>query len=347
MSFEDRLIQTLDSLDESEAERLMDGIELHGKCSSRSVIKRISHTERTHIRPIRSTVMLAAVISLFMIASVTGAAAYFISAHKESVDKQFGDGAGDILESRDLLDGAEFEAENYKLTVDTVLCTGEQLSAVITLEPKNEETLARIKKLPLLGISGRNYEAMSSELANQGFAVISGGYSSGFDNDSDPAKLLFFFNADCACTDNKVYTARLNISELCLLSVDGPEGYSSRDDDELDKYTVGEVTLNIKKNIDYRHFKSADGTELRLCDIGFCCGAYHELNAFTDKSSFTLEYRDGTSREMLGTDIANYSFSSTGRFSGSYTKAGFSRLTDTSEVTAVIIKGVRYEEVKE
>lgn len=347
MSFEDRLIQTLDSLDESEAERLMDGIELHRGVRTRAVIKRISRTESTHIRPIRSTVMLAAAISLFLIASVTGAAAYFISAHKESVDKQFGDGAGERLESFALLDGSVFESEHYRLTVDTVLCTGEQLSAVITLDPKDEETLARVKKLPMLGVSGRNYESMRSELANQGFAMGGGGYSSSFDNDDDPTRLLFFFNADCTCADGREYTAKLKISELCLLAVDGAEGYSKRDDDELEKYTVGEVTLRIKKSIGYRRFESADGTELDLCDIGFRCGAYHELHAFTEDPSITLEYRDGTNREMLGTDIANFSFSGMGRFGGSYTKAGFSRLTDTSDVTAVVIEGIRYEEVRE
>lgn len=347
MSFEDRLIHTLDSLDESEAERLMDGIELRGKGSARSVIKRISRTERTHIRPIRSTLMFAVVISLFLIATVTAAAAYVISAHKESVDKQFGEGAGEKLESSALLDGAVFESEHYKLTVDTVLCTGEQLSAVITLEPKDEETLAGIKQLPLLGLSDRGFESFAAELAAQGCSISGGGYSSGFDNDDDPTKLLFFVEYDCGLAPDRMYTASLSICEKTRLKAEGAGGYVSRSDDELEANSLGTVTLTIRKNIDYRRFESADGVDLGLCDIGFRCGTYHELHAFEDTPSFTFEYRDGTSKTFPGTEIGNFSFSNMGRHGGSYTKVGFSRLTDTSEVKAVIIEGIRYEEAVE
>ena len=347
MSFEDRLIQTLDSLNESEAEQLMDGIELHRGGCTRSVIKRISRTEKTHIRPIRSTVMLATVISLFLIASVTGAAAYFISTHKESVDKKFGEGAGDKLESSALLDGAVFDSEHYKLTVDTVLCTGEQLSAVITLEPKDEETLAGIKQLPLLGLSGRGFEHFSAQLAAQGCSISGGGYSSGFDNDDDPTKLLFFVEYDCGLAPDRTYTASLSICEKTRLKAEGAGGCVSRSDDELEANSLGTVTLTIRKNIDYRRFESADGVELRLCDIGFRCGAYHELHAFEDTPSFTFEYKDGTSKTFPGSEIGNFSFSNMGRYGGSYTKVGFARLTDTSEVMAVIIEGIRYEEAVE
>lgn len=347
MSFEKLLTNTLDSLDESEAERLMRGIELRGRGSAGSVIRRISRSERKRIRPVRSTAVLAVVISLFVIATVTGAAAYVLSAHKESIDEQFGSGAGDTFESRGLLDGSVFDSEHYTLTVDTVLCTGEQLAAVITLEPKDAQTLEHIKLLPLLGLSGRNYEAFASRLSTQGCAVSGGGYSSGFDNNDDPTKLLFFLNFDCSCAKGRSYTANLKISELCLLAVDGGAGYGSRDDDELEKNALGEVTLTFEKNIDYRRFESDDGTELLLCDIGFRCGAYHELHAFTDEPSVIFEYRDGSTRTLTGNDIGNFSFSGMGRYGGSYTKAGFARLNDTSDVAAVIIEGYRYEEAGE
>lgn len=346
MRFEDKLRQMLDGLEIEEADILLRGAELSpDSAAAAKTLRRISKRERRRIKPFRSTAALAVIILLATLTVLSAGAAFVISAHKGSVDKQFGEGAGDALESRGLLDGSFFEAEHYTLTVDTVLCTGEQLAAVVTLEPRDDETLARVKQLPMLGMSGRSYEAMCSELLSQGFAVNGGGFSSGFDDDSDPKKLLFFLNLDCTCEEGKSYTATLKISELCLLSAEGADGYASRDDEELERNVLGEVTLNISKNIDYRRFESADGTALRLCDIGLCCEAYHELHAFKDEPSLTLVYRDGTSRTLSGTDIGNFSFSAAGRYGGSSTRAGFARLTDTANVTAVVIEGVRYEEV--
>lgn len=347
MTFEDKLRQALDGLDIEQADMLLRGTELPRDSSAGRILRRISKRERGHIRGIRRTAVLAVIIALAAVTVVTAGAAYVLSAHKESIDEQFGSGAGETFESRGLLDGSVFDSEHYTLTVDTVLCTGEQLAAVITLEPKDAETLEHIKLLPLLGISGRNYDAFASQLSVQGCALSGGGYSSGFDNNDNPTKLLFFLNSDCSCAKGKSYTANLKISELCLLAVDGGVGYGSRDDDELEKKALGEVTLTFEKNIDYRHFESDDGTELLLCDIGFRCGAYHDLHAFTDEPSFTFEYRDGSTSTFTGNDIDNFSFSGMGRFGGSYTKAGFARLKDTSDVTAVIIEGYRYEEAGE
>lgn len=346
MSFEDRLIHTLDSLDESEAERLLNGIELHGKVSSSSVIKRISRTERTHIRPIRSTVMLAVIIAVLLIATVTGAATYVLSAHKESVDKRFGSGAGDIFESGELLDGTVFDSEHYRITVDTVLCTGDQVMAVITLEPKDEETKARIQKQPILGISGKGYGTLSSALEQQGCSVTGAGYGGGADSDDKPTKLIFFLNISGTFPENRIYKTPVTICEKALLAKGGEDAFTAHSDDEIEAHALGTVTLNITKNIDYREFRSFDGTKLGLCDIGFSCDAYHELHAFEDVLSLTFEYSDGAVRELSGTDISNYSCSANSGF-GSYTLAGFSKLTDTSKVTAVIIEGVRYEEVRE
>lgn len=348
MNFENDLRRLFDGLDTEQVDMLLEGNDIVPSSGSAfRTIRCISRSEHRKIMPLRKTAAFAAIIVLAAVMAISAGAVYFFKAHKDSVDMLLGQGAGETIESRGLLDGSTFDSEHYTLTVDTVLCTGEQLAAVVTLEPKDDETLKHIKNLPMLGMSGKNYEAMCSQLSTQGCNVSGGGFSSSFDDNNDPTRLMFFLNLDCSCEEGKSYTANLKISELCLLTVDGAEGYTSRSDEELEQHILGEATINVSKNIDYRRFASADGVELLLCDIGLRCGAYHELNAFKDKPSLTFEYSDGRSNTLNGTDIGNFSYFGTGRFGESYIKAGFARLTDTTNVTAVIIEGVRYEVAEE
>ena len=346
MNCEDRLTSVLDTFDESRVRALLEGIELSpDRRAAKRITKRIIGSGHIRTRVFKKTAAVAFAAAAAVLAAVTGVA-IALSAHKEPIDERFGSGAGDRMESRALLDGSVFDSEHYRMTVDTVLCTGEQLAAVITLEPKDEETAEYIRNGQMLTLSDREYERFGEALASQGCTVGNGGFSSSIDESGSTPLISLRLNFDCACPKGKTCSVSFGIYDAGLASDYAYTSFAALSEEDQESRRIGEVTLNIIKNLDYKEFRSKDGIRLGLCDIGFRCGAYHELHAFEDTLSLTFEMKDGSRIEYLGTDIANFSVSGGAPGSGR-TSANFTRWIDTEKVTSVIIGGTRYEEVSQ
>lgn len=345
MSFEKKLSLTLDSFDEVKVGKLLEDIELPPVHKEyKKITKSIIKTNRSHIRPPRKTAAFAVIIISVVLAAITGVAAYVISTHKNSVDNRFGAGAGERLESKALLDGSVFDSEHYIITVDAVLCTGDQIAAVITLEPKDNETISYIRNKPMIALSDKEYERFCDDLTSQGCSVANGGYTSIIDESGETPTIAFHLNIDCRCDEGKLYKTSLSIYDAGLASDYAYSSFGELSYEQQEERKIGTVTLNIQKNLEYKQFESENNVRVGLCDFGLRCETSLELHAFTDELSITFEMKDGSMIKYYGTDISYYSYAAS-NVSNAKSIANFTRWINTENVHAIIIEGTRYEEM--
>ena len=116
----------------------------------------------------------------------------------------------------------------------------------------------------MLTLSDREYERFGAALASQGCTVGSGGFSSSIDESSSTPLISLRLNFDCACPKGKTCSAPLGIYDAGLASDYAYTSFAALSEEEQESRRIGEVKLNIIKNLDYKVFRSKDGIRLGL-----------------------------------------------------------------------------------
>ena len=274
---------------------------------------RINHTKKYSRRFIGF--MAAAAIA---VTGAVGAGAAYMISHKTSIDSIFGKNAGDVLEERDMINGAVYKGEHFDITIDAALSDGDLITAIATIVPNDDYGEEVVK---------RN-DDFEFEVRENPFAQHTTG--KGCSQEIIDGNVVLSFNT---FLDKSFDSYTLPISA----------NYYDSEDNDYHKITSFDITFD--KNLDDREYVSENGEVLSLCDIGFMGRGVtlgDDEKGEMELNDIVFEYSNGKSEQFE--DISHTStrnMVNTNYYA--YAGISFSKIIESNTVTAIIINGIRFE----
>lgn len=318
-------------LDEKNAGRLIKEFESFGssarldeKTTQRirsSVMRKAGFEMNTDIKLSKNKKKISTLIAIALAAalSVTAGAAYVIS-HKKSIDSIYGESSGEVFEQRKLISGKTYSGRHFDMTIDTVLSNGEMLSIIATAVPNDDfgkEVIKREDDVDLntdisFGSDLQNGCGSSSEVID-GNAVIS-------------------------------FTTLLSeYKDSFTLPIEAR--YFDMDDNKY--HTIKRFDVKAVKNLDNREYVSNSGDIITLCDIGMSgrdltLGEGKRDNNADALRDIVFEHTDKSTESFKDVSLTT-ELSENETFYYHNAALSFSKIINSSDITAIIINGVRFE----
>lgn len=249
--------------------------------------------------------------------AVTGAVAagatYYVK-RNASVDRYFGEGAGEVLESKGLTSDLSFKGSHFDINVETVLSDGYLLTVTASTVPNDEEGA----KL----LSGGYYPHLSSPM---------------FDGDAQYCA----FNGEGG--GSVVRWSAILDEQTDKLTVPLEADYLVEVTNEYKPVTNFEISF--EKNLDSRVLKNKQGQTLILGE-DYICGKNIDLAGEYDAAAFrkiVVEYKDGTVYDAGWDAFGFYPSEIPEDNHLDNMQFIFARLIDMQNVSAVTINNTRFE----
>ena len=293
---------------------------------------------------IRKKIAVTAAILAAAAVSVTAGAKIYNTAmtkeeHAEIIDAAYGESAASKLDEKGLIPDNEVICDHLKLTQELGVSTGQQSQFIITIEAIDDTGLEKMRNMP-----NYDFDLIPAE-GNEGlFKERSWGRNK---MTADERYESFRFTVDT----NTAEPIKLTVRAYELIVPD--EGETERGE------YLGEIEVELNKNIEVYDFISDDGVTARLSDMSFEIDDEIDIYAAaTDGASdsftqedwdnwnnevvFTVNMKDGSKQEYTRDQV-----SGSGSASEGITQQFFGEiLLDSKDIESFTLLGKTYKKVK-
>lgn len=311
-----------DTLDERELDELIDDItiepdkqpDLDGLFDGKGHIKMKKNISR------KSIAIIAATVAALGITVTAGAAAISNYAdHKQVIEQTYGSSAEEILNKHGAVTDNTAAAEHIKISQLTSLSAGDMYDTTVILEGTDDTG----REL----INSSNIYTEVFYAGTQTPVKYDGG--EGYTYGEGCTTIRYDFSGIEELDTNKGLTLKFT-----------PAKRVGDNENEVMGEPIGEITVKPADNVSAKLFKSADGCELTLSDMGVICKGFGKELDFEDVN-ITVTYSDGSTREFEhGYCDLGYSMED-GKTESDITIV-FKELADTENVTNVTLAGVEF-----
>ncbi|WP_028509133.1 hypothetical protein [Ruminococcus sp. NK3A76] len=300
---------------------------------------------------IRKKIAVTAAILAAAAVSVTAGAKIYNTAmtkeeHAEIIDAAYGESAASKLDEKGLIPDNEVICDHLKLTQELGASTGKDSQFIITIEAIDDIGLEKMRNMPNYDFeliaydpNGGQYDSLNDVLDERGWGR--------FKRIADERYESFRFDVSTKTAEP------LKLKVIAYEYIVPEEGNAERGE------YLGEIEVELNKNIESYEFVSDDGVTARLTDMSYEIDDMVDITAETSDGTsdsftqedwdnwhneviFTVTMKDGSTQEYTRNQILGSGSASEGK-----TRQFFGEvILDAKDVESFTLMGKTYKKVK-
>ena len=308
------------------------------------VLRKAGIKVKEHNTSIKKKIAVTAAILAAAAVSVTAGAKIYNTAmtredHAEIIDAAYGESAASKLDEKGLIPDNEVICDHLKLTQEMGVSTGQESQFIITIEAIDDIGLEKMRNMPNYDFDLIPVDPERDLFNEQGWGR--------YKPTSDERYESFRFTVSTKTAE----PIKLTVKAYELIVPD--EGENERGE------YLGEIEVELNKNIESYEFVSDDGVTARLTDMSYEIDDMVDITAETSDGTsdsftqedwdnwhneiiFTVTMKDGSTQEYTRNQILGSGSGSEGK-----TRQFFGEvILDAKDVESFELLGKRYNRVK-